>query len=114
MKNLLEILPNAENQIKAGLIFSAGLITISLLRILGDFDWLLVFLSGLTTFVFTMGVFFNCKITEHTEFNEKTETTKKRFELNIYRWNILSQFCFGVGFILLILTIIRIIILVLR
>ena len=119
MVNYFKNIGNAENHIKAGIYFSVGLTAASLAvpiieAIAGKFDititlfdWLLVFLFGLSFFFFFIGVWFNANITVETKQEGDKTITRTNTYLPLARWNPLSIGCFWIAGIIGTLAIVR-------
>ena len=98
---------SANHQYKIGLYFGIAIVLISLannlrigfIEINSPFDWLLVFLVGMTIFFFFMGIALNTE--ENVNINETPDgngnVNRHRFEqfkTYLDRFNILSKTCF--------------------
>lgn len=107
MKKTLERIISANHQYKVGLYLGIAIVLISLannfkigfFEINSPFDWLLVFLAGLSIFFFFMGIGLNTeentyvdeKPNEKGEINRNTQTF---FNTPLRHFNILSKTCF--------------------
>lgn len=121
----------AENQIKAGIYFSVGLTATSLAVPIIEgvasgfniritlFDWLTVFLFGLSFFFIFIGVWFNTD----TYVNMKDEvvndkimkkTSTRSYCTPLFKWNPLSRACFWISAIIGLAALVRTAIIIFR
>ena len=73
------------------------------------FDWLFVFLTGISVFFFFMAIRLNTEIRTNINRNGKTEKTFQESIIYFDRFNVLSKSCFFISAFMLITALIRLV-----